>query len=87
MSAHTSDGIRQALHNAGYDALAVEMEGAAIAQACADYGIPFAAVRTISDRADDNAHVDFPAFVEAVARRYAQHIVAYWLQNQASPHA
>lgn len=87
VSAHTSDGIRQALHSAGYDALAVEMEGAAIAQACADYGIPFAAVRTISDRADDNAHMDFPAFVEAVARRYAQHIVAHWLQNQASPHA
>ena len=42
--------------------LAVEMEGAAVAQVCRDYGVPFAAVRTISDRADDQAHVDFSAF-------------------------
>ncbi len=63
-------------------ALAVEMEGAAIAQVCADYGIAFAAVRTISDRADDAAHVDFPAFVSAVASRYALHIVAQFLSSE-----
>ncbi|RYF66003.1 MAG: 5'-methylthioadenosine/adenosylhomocysteine nucleosidase, partial [Comamonadaceae bacterium] len=45
------------------DALAVEMEGAAFAQVCHDFGVPFAAVRTISDRADDAAHGDFLAFV------------------------
>ena len=39
------------------DALAVEMECAAMAQVCHDYGVPLAAVRTISDRADDAAHV------------------------------
>ena len=39
-------------------ALAVEMEGAAVAQVCFDYGVPFAAVRTISDRADDSATHD-----------------------------
>lgn len=55
--------------------LAVEMEGAAVAQACADYGVPFVAVRTISDRADGDAHVDFPQFVASVASRYAQDIV------------
>ena len=49
------------------DALAVEMEGAAVAQVCHDYGIPFAAVRTISDRADDSAHVDFTRFIARVA--------------------
>ena len=49
------------------DALCVEMEGAAIAQVCHDYRIPFAAVRSISDKADDNAHVDFPTFVSQVA--------------------
>ena len=53
------------------------------ATACADYDIPFAAVRTISDRADGNAHVDFPAFVSAVASRYAQHIVLHWLNKNA----
>ena len=53
------------------DALAVEMEGAAVAQVCHDYGLPFAAMRTISDRADDNAHVDFPRFTEQVASHYS----------------
>ncbi|QHI98701.1 5'-methylthioadenosine/adenosylhomocysteine nucleosidase [Xylophilus rhododendri] len=57
-------------------ALAVDMESAAVAQVCHDYRVPFAAVRTVSDRADDTAHVDFPAFVEVVASRYAQAIVA-----------
>jgi len=56
-------------------ALAVDMESAAVAQVCHDYRVPFAAVRTISDRADDSAHVDFPAFVEIVASRYAHAIV------------
>lgn len=60
-----------ALRAALPDALAVEMEGAAIAQVCHDYGIPFAAVRTVSDRADDAAHVDFLRFIEQVASRYS----------------
>ena len=64
-----------ALREAGHDVLAVEMEGAAVAQVCLDYGVPFAAVRTISDRADDNAHVDFPAFVQSIASRYALEII------------
>lgn len=62
-------------------ALAVDMESAAVAQVCHDYALPFAAVRTVSDRADDSAHVDFPAFVGAVASRYARSIVkAYFNQ-------
>jgi adenosylhomocysteine nucleosidase len=57
------------------DALAVEMEGAAIAQVCHDYQLPFAAVRTISDRADDAAHADFIRFVALVASRYSAAVV------------
>lgn len=57
------------------DALAVEMEGAAIAQVCADFGVPFAAVRTISDRADDEAHGDFVSFIREVASRHSAAIV------------
>lgn len=53
------------------DALCVEMEGAAVAQVCHSYRLPFTAIRTISDRADDNAHVDFPQFVSEVAGPYA----------------
>jgi len=66
----------RALQQALPQALAVEMEGAAVAQVCADYAVPFAAIRTISDRADDSAHVDFPAFVERIASRYALHLVS-----------
>lgn len=65
----------RALITAVPDALAVEMEGAAIAQVCHDYAIPFAAVRTISDRADDAAHVDFMRFIAEVASRYSAAIV------------
>lgn len=61
----------QALQQALPEALAVEMEGAAFAQVCHDYGVPLAVVRTISDRADDAAHVDFMRFLCAVASRYS----------------
>ena len=67
-----------ALRAALPDALAVEMEGAAVAQVCHDYGVPFAAVRTISDRADDAAHVDFMRFIDAVAAHYSVEIVRRW---------
>ena len=63
------------------DALAVEMEGAAIAQVCFDAGVPFAAVRTISDRADDAAHVDFVRFIRAVASRYSAALIDAWLRR------
>ena len=63
------------------DALAVEMEGAAVAQVCHDFGIPFAAVRTISDRADDAAHGDFLQFVNTVASPASAAIVEALLRN------
>lgn len=76
-----SRALREALLAAGHEVLAVEMEGAAVAQVCHDYGIPFAAVRTISDRADDTAHVDFPSFIDQVASKYAQVIVEKFLKS------
>lgn len=79
-AAQDAHALRTALHAAGHPVLAVEMEGAAVAQVCADYRVPFAAMRTISDRADDTAHVDFSRFVATVASRYADHIVGAWLR-------
>jgi adenosylhomocysteine nucleosidase len=76
-----STALRQQLP----DALAVEMEGAAVAQVCHDHGAPFAAVRTISDRADDAAHVDFVRFVTDVASHYSAHTVLDWLQHLPPP--
>lgn len=47
-----------------FDADAVEMEGAAVAQVCQLNDIPFAVLRTISDNADENALVDFKAILD-----------------------
>ena len=80
-SAEASRALQSALRSAGHEALAVEMEGAAVAQVCADYDIPFAAMRTISDRADDTAHIDFPRFVNEVASRYALAIIKQLMQS------
>ena len=72
----------QALRESLPEALAVEMEGAAVAQVCLDYGVPFAAVRTISDRADDMAHTDFNRFIREVASRYSRAILSQWLAKR-----
>lgn len=71
----------QALRTLLPDALCVEMEGAAVAQVCYGYGLPFAAMRTISDRADDSAHVDFQQFVQGVAGPYAVDFVSALLEQ------
>lgn len=79
-SAQEVTQVLDGLRTAGHEALAVEMEGAAVAQVCRDYGVPFAAVRTISDRADDSAHMDFSAFVTQVASPYALAIVSQFVK-------
>ncbi|MDR0213401.1 MAG: 5'-methylthioadenosine/adenosylhomocysteine nucleosidase [Comamonas sp.] len=80
-SRQASDRLRTELQAASHHVLAVEMEGAAVAQTCFDYCVPFAAMRTISDRADDSAHVDFSEFVRTVASRYAQLVVSDFLRQ------
>lgn len=67
-------------------AMAVEMEGAAVAQVCHDFGVPYAIVRTISDRADDDAHVDFPKFIASVASRYSLAIIEAYLRLRDPGH-
>ena len=76
-------GESEALRRRLPEALAVEMEGAALAQVCFDFGLPFAVVRTVSDRADDSAHVDFMRFVDSVASRYTVEIVRRFLRDFA----
>jgi adenosylhomocysteine nucleosidase len=55
--------------------LCVEMEGAAVAQVCYEYEIPFSIIRTISDVADDTAHIDFPSFIKKISSKYAAEII------------
>ena len=57
------------------DIQCVEMEGAAVAQVCLEFDVPFTVIRTISDTADHNARIDFNRFIVEVANAYSKAIV------------
>lgn len=59
--------------------LAVEMEGAAVAQVCFEFGVPFAVIRTISDGSNEDSPMNFVHFIERVASPYALHILRHFL--------
>ncbi|MES2934490.1 MAG: 5'-methylthioadenosine/adenosylhomocysteine nucleosidase [Pseudomonadota bacterium] len=67
--------------------LAVEMEGAAVAQVCFEYGLPFAVIRTISDKANAQACIDFLQFIEKVAAPYAFHTIRRFCLTMAQKRA
>lgn len=46
-----------------FDAIACEMEGASIAQVCYLNSIPFVIIRSISDNANNGAHIDYEKFI------------------------
>lgn len=55
-----------------FGGMCTEMEGAAIAQAAYLNQIPFVIIRAISDKADDSATMDYPAFErQAIAHSVA----------------
>jgi adenosylhomocysteine nucleosidase len=64
-----ADPARVADLRARFGAACAEMEGAAVAQVCAHWGVPWAIVRSVSDTADHAAEVDFRAFTAVAAER------------------
>lgn len=55
-----------------FDGLCTEMEGAAVAQICSKWQVPFVIIRSISDSADHSAQVDFRAFSILASKRAKQ---------------
>lgn len=70
-----SDTKREFIKRVLPDVKCVEMEGAAFAQICYEYGVPFCVIRIISDTADQKADFDFLQFVDIVASSYSRQIV------------
>lgn len=50
-----------------FDGFCTEMEGAAVAQACYLNKIPFVIIRSISDKADDSAEMNYSQFTQLAA--------------------
>lgn len=60
---------RKAAVIAKFGGLCTEMEGASIGHSAYLNGIPFVVIRSISDKADDSAEVDFHSFEVQAAKR------------------
>ena len=54
-----------------FEAACTEMEGAAVAQVCHLNRIPFVILRSMSDKADGSAHVNFAEFTKLASERSA----------------
>lgn len=59
------------------DVLAVEMEGAAIAQTAQALDLPFLVIRAMSDNANHEASISFDEFIIEAGRRSAQVLLAF----------
>jgi len=69
--AFVSDADRRNNLRSDLKAVAVEMEGAAVAQVCSRFRVPFIAIRSITDRADSQARGSYQRFLETASRNAA----------------
>jgi adenosylhomocysteine nucleosidase len=63
------------------DVLCVEMEAGAVGQVCYEYNVPYIVLRTISDLANGEAHIDFVQFVNYVVSPYTFGMVSKLLSK------
>jgi len=71
------ENVRQRLQHQ-FHAHAVEMEGAAVAQVAKAFGVPAIVIRSLSDLAGAESHLDFGRFLNAVApvsAKLVEHLV------------
>ena len=59
------------------DVLAVEMEGAAVAQATHSIGLPFMVIRAMSDTASHDANISFDEFIHEAGKRSADTLIQF----------
>lgn len=71
----TSKELKKELKERFPDALAVEMEGCAVAQACYVNKVPFAILRCISDLADSEAEESYDSFEKKASEKSAFAII------------
>ena len=60
--------------NTKFDALCVEMEGAAIAQVCHLCKVPFLIIRSISDVPNNENHITFDEFLLEASSKVADYL-------------
>lgn len=75
----SSDEVKRKLLRE-YQGDCTEMEGAAIAHGAYLNGIPFVIIRAISDKADNSAEMEYPAF-EAAAAKHSAALVKELVKN------
>ena len=78
---HTAEA-RERIHRQ-FGALAVEMEGAAVAHACLTHGLPCGVLRSISDEANGKADIDYPTFAR-MAAAHTHRVIEILLKEMAS---
>ncbi len=61
-----------------FNADAIEMEGAAIAQVCELDEVPFIVIRSISDTPNGNNEITFDEFLEVAAKRCARIMIEFF---------
>ena len=68
---HSSEGVAE-IRSHFPEVNAVEMEAAAIAQACHQLNTPFIVIRAMSDSADEKADISFEEFLKTAAASSAK---------------
>ncbi|PYG88854.1 adenosylhomocysteine nucleosidase [Ruminiclostridium sufflavum DSM 19573] len=59
----------------------IEMEGAAVAQVCYEHNTDFVVFRVISDKADKEAGINFPKFIEKTASHFTCGIIKQFINE------